>query len=241
MKILDTFNHSSQTSLVYSSLSQQDIKAAFLVVNSCSYSRTWMLRRIEDDIKSSFNVKVQKENLSPQSSHISPPVETLKSRFQENFHPKNIEKILESEYLFLIINIDSYDLETLKILVQSFWQPLNKINTQKRDQAVGRILLFLVGSDQENNWQTQWRNHPILADSLAELTPAQPFNVNDLCGVISKSALQFGIILPNAITDFSETLLAKSDGSTQNLLKSFYQLCKCPSKDFIQQWQNYPS
>lgn len=241
VQILDSFNHSAQTNLVYSSLSQQNIKAAFLVVNSCSYSRTWMLRRIEDDIKLLLKVEVQKETLCSQSSMVPVSVETLKSLFKQKFDRENLKNTLDKKYLFLIINIDRYDLDTLRTLVQNFWQPLNKINTQRRDtQASGKILLFLVGSAQGNNWQTEWRNHQILADSLAELSPAQPFNVNDLGGLISKSALKFGISIPDSLTDFSKTLLAENGGSTEKLLRLFYTSFNCSPSDFNRQWQNYP-
>jgi hypothetical protein len=234
VQILDSFNHIAQTNIVCQNLSINS-KAAFLVVNSCSYSRTLMIRRIEYEIRINSNREVQRESFLSQS-RFPPSVENFNSLFSQRFSISKIEQTLREKYLFFIINIDNYDLDALCQLVENIWQPLlKKIYPENQ----GKILLFLVASDQGNNWQTEWNQHPILANSLAALPPAQ-FNVNDLSQFIPRVAMRLNIQLQQNVTNLSQEILANSGGSTEKLLRLFYQHFNCSPNDFKRQWQNYP-
>lgn len=238
VEILNTFNHTQQKIIVCTNLAQKNAPKAFLVVNPCFYSRTWMLRRIEHEIRINSLLEVQRESFFSQSRFSPLSIKELDSVCKERFlNLQNIEKILRQKYLFFIINIDCYDLDDLSKLVEKFWQPLlNKIDPQ----FSGKLILFLVASGQENNWQTQWKEHPILKKSLAELPPAQPFDITDLCEILPRAALRLNIQLTEDITDLSQNIIDKSRGSTEKLLLSFYRKFNCPSHDFNRQWQNYP-
>ena len=219
-------------------MAQKDAPKAFLVVNPCSYSRTWMLRRIEHEIRINSLLEVQREIFFSQSRFSPLSIEEVNYLYNKRFLSlQHIEETLRQKYLFFIINIDCYNLDEVSKLVEKFWQPLlNKINPQ----VPGKILLFLVASGQENDWQTGWKEHQILKTSLAELPPAQPFAITDLCDILPRAALRLNIQLTEDVTDLSQNIIDQSRGRTDNLLLSFYRNFNCPSHDFNRQWQNYP-
>ncbi|SKB12599.1 hypothetical protein PL11201_410013 [Planktothrix sp. PCC 11201] len=74
VEVLNTFNHQEQKDLVCSNLALSHSPKAFLVINSCSFSRTWMLRRIAYEIKTfgKKEVEVKPEDFLSQSQHTSP-------------------------------------------------------------------------------------------------------------------------------------------------------------------------
>lgn len=237
VEVLTTFNHQAQKNTVCAKAAHKDAPKAFLVVNPCSYSRTWMLRRIEYEIKIVSQRGVEIEQFLSSSNFLPLSIEDLDSLFNKKFvNLELINKKLQTKYLFFIVNIDNYDLAKLNNLVEKFWQPiLNKVNPQNP----GKILLFLVSSGQGNDWQTEWQNSSILAKSIVELPPAQP-DVNDLSEIIPRVAMRLNIQLAEDLTIFSQQLLNESKGSTQKLLQLFYQKFQCKPKQFNQQWQNYP-
>ncbi len=237
VEVLTTFNHGTQKNTVCAKAALKDAPKAFLVVNPCSYSRTWMLRRIEYEIKIVSQRGVEIEQFLSSSNFLPLSIEDLKSLFKKKFvNLQLINEKLQKNYLFFIVNIDNYDLVKLNNLVEKFWQPiLNQVNPQNP----GKILLFLVSSGQGNDWQTEWQNSSILAESIVELPPAKP-DVNDLSEIIPRVAMRLNIQLAEDLTVFSQQLLKESQGSTQKLLQLFYQKFQCKHTQFNQQWQNYP-
>ncbi|CAD0232384.1 conserved hypothetical protein [Planktothrix agardhii] len=104
-EILNTFNHKEQKDLVCSNLALSHAPKAFLVINSCSYRQTWMLRRIEYEIKT-FGKEVQPEDFCSKSKYTTPSIKDLTSRFNQKYPDQSLNEVLKSKYIFLIINVD---------------------------------------------------------------------------------------------------------------------------------------
>jgi len=144
---------------------------------------------------------------------------------------------LKSKYIFLIVNVDPYDLNNFKDLINEFWKPiLARVNTEKP----GKILMFMISSDQGNDWQTEWKNCDILKDAIAELTPANPFQAQDLIEILPRIALKFDITLKEDPATLSQSILEKGKGTTEGIIKALYQQFNCQHQDLIRQWQTYP-
>lgn len=112
-----------------------------------------------------------------QSQYITPSIKDLESRFKQKYPDQLLNEVLKSKYIFLIINVDNYNFNNFKDLINEFWKPiLARVNTEKP----GKILMFMISSDEKNDWQTEWKNCDILKDAIAELTLADPFKAEDL-------------------------------------------------------------
>ncbi|CAD5935437.1 hypothetical protein [Planktothrix agardhii] len=240
VEVLNTFNHKEQKDLVCSNLASSHAPKAFLVINSCSYRRTWMLRRIEYEIKT-FGKEVQPEDFFSNSEHTSLSINDLTSIFNEKFnerHPaQSLNEVLKSKYIFLIINVDDYHLNDFKDLINKFWKPiLARVNPEKS----GKILMFMISSDEKNDWQTEWKNCDILKDAIAELTPANPFQAQDLIEILPRIALKLDKTLKEDPVTLSQSILEKGQGGTEKIIRALYGQFDCKTEDLIRQWQNYP-
>jgi hypothetical protein len=240
VEVLNTFNHKEQKDLVCSNLASSHAPKAFLVINSCSYRRTWMLRRIAYEIET-FGKEVKPEDFLSNSKHTSPSINDLTSIFNERFNERSpaqsLNEVLKSKYIFLIINVDDYYLNDFKNLINEFWKPiLARVNTEKP----GKILMFMISSDRGNDWQTEWKNCDILKDAIAELPPANPFEAKDLIEILPRIALKLDKTLKEDPATLSQSILEKGQGGTEEIIKALYQQFDCKPKDLIQKWQTYP-
>ncbi|VXD25191.1 hypothetical protein [Planktothrix paucivesiculata] len=236
VEVLNTFNHKEQKDLVCSNLALSHAPKAFLVINPCSYRRTWMLRRIEYEIKT-FGKEVQPEDFFSKSQYTSLSIKDLKSRFNQKYPDQSLNEVLKSKYIFLIINVDNYNFNNFKDLINEFWKPiLARVNPEKP----GKILMFMISSDQGNDWQTEWKNCDMLKDAIAELTPANSFKAQDLIEILPRIALKFDITLTEDPATLSQSILEKGQGRTEEIIKALYQQFNCKHQDLIRQWQTYP-
>ncbi|CAD5958385.1 hypothetical protein L2E67_07700 [Planktothrix agardhii 1803] len=240
VEVLNTFNHKEQKDLVCSNLASSHAPKAFLVINSCSYRRTWMLRRIAYEIET-FGKEVKPEDFLSNSKHTSPSINDLTSIFNERFNERSpaqsLNEVLKSKYIFLIINVDDYYLNDFKNLINEFWKPiLARVNPEKP----GKILMFMISSDRGNDWQTEWKNCDILKDAIAELTPANPFQAQDLIEILPRIALKLDKTLKEDPVTLSQSILEKGQGGTEKIIRALYGQFDCKTEDLIRQWQNYP-
>ncbi|MBE9143552.1 hypothetical protein [Planktothrix mougeotii] len=236
VQVLDTFNHKEQKDIVCNNLALNHAPKAFLVINSCSYSRTWMLRRIEYEIKT-FGKEVEPEDFLSKSQYTSLSIEDLNSKFNQKYPDQLLNEVLKSKYIFLIVNVDKYNFDDFKDLINQFWKPiLARVNPEKP----GKILMFMISSDKGNDWQTEWKNCDMLKDAIAELTPANSFQAKDLIEILPRIALKLDKTLKEDPATLSQSILEKGQGETEKIIKALYQQFNCKQQDLIRQWQTYP-
>lgn len=242
------FNHNTQIDLLQENYNNQI--RAFIISNSCEWSRIWMLKCLVNNI--SFNPSMSFEykffpSTNIDSKYSSMTVSELEKKIEKEYGGnKKLIKALNKNHIFFVINIDNYDLERLEKLIENFWQPLlYKIN----QTTPGKLLMFLLASGKNNNWQNgKWRDSPILTDKVFELDPANPFSeehVRDLSRVLRK--ITFGLpgkftLRPGETPDgVASNLINESGGDSYTLLCNIYEYFKCErDRNFVKTWQQYP-
>jgi hypothetical protein len=233
---LNSFNHRKQIRIINNQLSIENQVRAFLFVNPCPYRTTWILRRIEHEIKEMYR-QVEVKRLNKDKSLQLLSIQDLKYAFQQYDSKYFIKK-----NLILVLNIDSYDLQSLENIINNCWLPLLRIFSKER---TGIVLLFLVAHGLGNDWQIEWQNSSILATNIVKLC-SYPFKSEDFCEVISKIArdfaLQFREYSLQPAETIAEQLLADSNGNVRELLRKVYNHfnCRISQEEFNRQWQNYP-
>lgn len=228
------FDHQAQKNLLWQSLDCPTAATkAFLVANPCCYSRTWMMRRLEEEMAT---VGLKSQPISLQGSSYSPlSIGELKNRFDRQYR-HTLNTTLDRENIFLVLDIDTLDLQRLEQLIHQFWQPLlQKIPSR----TSGRLLMFLLAGDGNNDWQRQWHASPTLSQHIVEFPQANPFCAADLSAILPKIAFQLRQHLPESPDIIAESLIANSNGSTERLLKRIYQHFNCRTTEFSL-WQRYP-
>ena len=255
---LNEFNHRDQIEKIKEKIifTKNNQVTAFLFVNKCPYSQTWMLRRIEHEMKNKWYrdrpVEVHNLNLK---KNICVGIPVLESRFQEY-----ISTDFSQKQLILILNIDKYLLYVEQI-ISDLWRPLLDKAHQQRPNSV---LLFLMCQKLENYLQEKWRENQILRDYMAQL-PCPSYTKKELGEVISNIADNFGFQFQQYLEESQEVIAEKlmneyekmmneyeqncqqnasieDPTHTRNLLKGIYKHFHCPDSDneVNRQWQNYP-
>lgn len=254
---LSTFNHKEQINLFKEKLNQE--RRIFLINNSCLYSRTWMLKCLEQGILSSI-CGVEKCFYFPQqySSYISSGVKGFKDNLSREFpniekNPKRLKNILSNQHILFVIDINEYDLQSLKKLI-NILQPFVEITNEKQG---GRLIMFLLARGNNNNdWlDGKWNNNDTLSSEICELKPANPFSsekhIEQLAEVIRDIRLN-GLqeeesskkekddeVARNLI---DKSIMSEKKYSTKNLLLEIYQHFNCGgnNNDFAPTWERYP-
>ncbi|MBW4632331.1 MAG: hypothetical protein KME30_10645 [Iphinoe sp. HA4291-MV1] len=229
---LSLFNHQQQIDLLLSNLANQ--KRAFLIANPCHYSRTWMLRRLEAEIYVTMRLKCQPISLTG-SQYSSLRIGELKNRFHTEYCQTKLVKLLKQENLLLLLDIDTYDLERLEQLIEEFWQPL----VSQVPKNTGMLLMFLLASHCNNDWQEKWQKSSTLSEQITELPPEHSFGVRDVAQVLPKIAIKLGQPLLGQEATIANSLINKSHGSSEKLLLEMYRYFECRTTEFSL-WQRYP-
>ncbi|NMG09577.1 hypothetical protein [Brasilonema sp. UFV-L1] len=229
---LSLFNHQRQIDLLLSNLANQ--KRAFLIANPCHYSRTWMLKRLETEISVTMCLKCKPISLTG-SQYSSLRIGELKNRFHTEYCQAKLVKTLKQENLLFILDIDTYDLERLEQLIIEFWQPL----VSQVPKNAGMLLMFLLASHCNNDWQEKWHKSSTLSEHITELPPANPFEANDVAQVLPRIALKLGQQLLGQEVTIANCLINKSQGETEKLLLEIYRYFECRTTEFSL-WQRYP-
>ncbi|NJL81406.1 MAG: hypothetical protein HC917_26325 [Richelia sp. SM2_1_7] len=167
-------------------------------------------------------------------------------------NPKRLKNILRNQHILFVIDINEYDLQSLKELI-NILQPFVEITNEKQG---GRLIMFLLARGNNNNdWlDGKWNNNDTLSSEICELKPANPFSlenhIEQLAEVIRDIRLN-GLqeeesskkekddeVARNLI---EKSIVSEKKYSTKNLLLEIYQHFKCDrNNDFAQTWQKYP-
>lgn len=239
---LTAFNHDSQIKVIRQN-GINNYKQAFLMVHKCPLRKDWIFQRIAHEIRDKSKLKVEPKRIN----HLK-NVQELKQTFDQDYSQEYLNQLLNNNYLFLIINIDGYDLERLEGFIQNCWQRvLERISGEQK----GKILLFLVAKELGNNWQTQWQNSEILQLYVKQIQ-LTPFTLDDLEDLILsieskfsskfdqktlKSEEQARSIAQNLLKD---CIISGKDINTGKLLENILETFNYQYEDLIRQWQTYP-
>lgn len=242
---LKSFNHKSQVRVISENLlSQENQVRAFLFSNQCSYSRNWMLRRIEHEINE-FLGRVKVQGLNKDSISFRVPPSELESRFE-----KHRSTDFSQTTLILTLYIDQYFKEDIEKIINDFWKPVLQKAKEKRQNSV---FLFLIS---RNDWEEKLRENPILLEYIAQL-PCPSFTSDELYDeVLLKIARNLPFQdQPSRDVDVLRNLVEKlmnedqindqqnaniNPTHTLNLLQGICKHFNCSFNDFNRQWQNYP-
>jgi hypothetical protein len=254
---LTSFNHKSQVRVISEHLlSQENQVRAFLFSNQCSYSRTWMLRRIEHEI-TEFLPRVKVEGLNKSlpvtrrvkveglNKSLTANLEELNSRFE-----KHRSTDFSRKTLILTLHIDNY-FQDIEIIINDYWKPVLQ---KAKEQRPNSVFLFLISK--RNDWKEKLRENPILLEYIAQL-PCPSFTSKELYDeVLLKIALDLQVQYPTRDVDLlkklAKTLMNEYEENyqqnasiddpthTRNLLEGIYKHFNCSPSDFDRQWKNYP-
>ncbi|MEH2258504.1 hypothetical protein [Nostoc sp.] len=225
---LSSFNHKTQIKLLKTNFSNRN--KPFLVANTCKYSRTWMLRRLELEIENINRLKCKPFFLSG-SRHSLPSINELSSRFERQYPRTRLVESLKRENLLIVID-DPYD---CKEIISNFWLPL--VEKLTKTKTPGRMFMFLLPNNQANVQQIE-------STQIIELPPANPFEEKDKEDIVNV-LLEIGakMLKPLSQNDaerIADSLIQKSNGDTLKLLQEIYNHFKCRQTKFADIWQRYP-
>ncbi|MFS0518792.1 hypothetical protein ACEYW6_29420 [Nostoc sp. UIC 10607] len=225
---LSSFNHRTQIKLLKTNFSNPN--KPFLVANTCKYSQTWMLRRLELEIENTNRLKCKPFLLSG-SQFSSRSINELSNRFEEQYPITRLVKSLKNENLLVVID-NPYD---CKEIINDFWMPLvKKLTTTK---TPGIMFMFLLSNNQANEREIE-------STQIIELPPANPFKEEDKEDIVN-ALLDIGAKIQNPLSQdnaekIADILIQKSNGDTLKLLQEIYNHFKSKTTNFADVWQKYP-
>jgi len=241
LECLTSLNHTRQINLFNDKISTPNNQVrAFLFINQCPHSQSWMLRRIIHEIYTPrFPVEIKPLNKKNNHPHL--PISELQVRFEREAKFLDVS----NKQIIFTLNIDNYDPDAVKSIIENCWLRVLKSANEIRRNSV---LLFLMDHKLGKNWQ----NNNSLQSYMAEL----PFHLPNF-GEFQEESQELGTLISTIATRFikeefeynpqekpsiiAEILINQFKKHYQTL-NLFAQICEyfncCPQK-FNQEWQNY--
>lgn len=246
---LSSFNHETQINL----LTEQFPKPTgiFIINNPCCYSRVWMLRRLVMKITEYNPRQCQPVCLDNSDKLISSSnVDTIKGLFYQQDFPQ-IEIILDSKHLIFTLNADRYDKQRLRNFLEQYWHPLVEHIKKIQPKKSGKIFMFLMVSNPQNDWCSTEEIKVGLFKGIINLSQhniyeneQQDYLKKELAQVLRDIAARLN---NEGLSDDANNIalnlihqIQDKQNKTENLLKLIYQQFNCQTTEFASIWQNYP-
>ncbi|MBO3463761.1 hypothetical protein G7B40_029980 [Aetokthonos hydrillicola Thurmond2011] len=244
---LSLFNHQKQVELLMERFPKPT--QIFLINNPCSYSRTWMVRRLAAKI-TEYNPRQCRPVALNNSNYSSSSKNHEKKDINNLFHKKewiNIASFLDSAHLIFTLNVDDYDFQRLNTYLQQYWIPLVDYLKRIQQKKQGKIFMFLLASAQKNHWGKPEAIRTNLAPEIINLHQTTIYTENELNQELVKVLQDIAARLDDPLSDDSTKIAADlikkiehEQNKAENLLKVIYQHFNCQTTEFASIWQTYP-
>jgi hypothetical protein len=237
LECLTSLNHTSQIRLIQNQICTPNNQVrAFLFINQCPHSQSWMLHRIKYEIhRSRFPVEIKP--LNQKNNYAALPTSEIEARFFQEAKYLNVSE----KQLIFTLNIDNYDPDAVKSIIKNCWLPVLESANKIRPNSV---LLFLMDRTSGKDWQ---ENNNILQDYMAQLPCHLPASSesqeleNLILGIASRFIIEFQYTPKESCNIIAEKLINKFRNHHQTL-PLFAEICQyfnCSPKQFEKQWKNY--